>query len=102
MCNFKIDKIAYSNSQSVTTYDDSKNKPSLFTLSNKKEGCSCLQLFCKKDLFFFFCKTYRKIPFPESLFGKVAGLKADNFINERLWHRFFPVNFAKFLRTPIL
>ena len=29
-CNFKIDKITYSNSQSTTKYDDSKNKASLY------------------------------------------------------------------------
>ena len=28
--------------------------------------------------------------------------QACNFIKERLWHRCFPVNFAKFLRTPFL
>ena len=26
---------------------------------------------------------------------------ACNFIKKRLWHRFFPVNFAQFLRTPL-
>ena len=31
MCNFKIGKITYSKSQSITMYDDSKNKPSLYT-----------------------------------------------------------------------
>ena len=35
----------------------------------------------------------------ESLFNKVAGLKACNFIKERLKHSCFPVNNAKFLRT---
>ena len=34
-------------------------------------------------------------------FNKVAGL-AYNFIKKRLWRRCFPVNFAKFLRTPFL
>ena len=29
-CKFKIDKITYSKSQSRTTYDDSKNNPSLY------------------------------------------------------------------------
>ena len=29
MYSFKIDKITYSKSQSITTYDDSKNKPFL-------------------------------------------------------------------------
>ena len=38
----------------------------------------------------------------ESLFNKVAGLKACIFIKKRLQHRCFPVNIAKFLRTPIL
>ena len=38
----------------------------------------------------------------ESLFNKVTGVKACNFIKKRLQHRCFPVKFAKFLRTPIL
>ena len=38
----------------------------------------------------------------ESLFNKIAGLKACNFINKRLQHRVFSVNIAKFLRIPIL
>ena len=37
-----------------------------------------------------------------SLFYKVAGLQACNFIIKRRQHRCFPMNFAKFLRTPIL
>ena len=37
----------------------------------------------------------------ESLFNKYAGLEACNFIKKRLQSRFFPVKFAKFLRTPI-
>ena len=36
----------------------------------------------------------------EFLFNKVAALKARNFIKKRLQHRCFPVNIAKFLRTP--
>ena len=28
--------------------------------------------------------------------------EACNFIKKRLWHRFFPVNFEKFLKTPFL
>ena len=38
-----------------------------------------------------------------SLFlNKNAGLQSWNFIKKRLQHRFFPVNIAKFLRTPVL
>ena len=37
----------------------------------------------------------------ESIFKKVAGLQG-NYIKRRMQHRCFPVNNAKFLRTPIL
>ena len=37
-----------------------------------------------------------------SLSKKVAGLNPCNFIKKRLQHICFPVNIAKFLRTPIL
>ena len=37
-----------------------------------------------------------------SLFHKVAGLKASNFIKRRPQHSCFPVKIAKLLRTPIL
>ena len=37
----------------------------------------------------------------QSLFiNKVVGLKPATLLKKRLWHRCFPVNFAKFLRTP--
>ena len=41
-------------------------------------------------------------------FNKAAGLRPTTLLNEttllkkRLWHRCFPVNFAKFLTTPFL
>ena len=34
------------------------------------------------------------------LFNKVAGLRPATLLKKRLWHRCFPVNFVKFLRTP--
>ena len=39
---------------------------------------------------------------PESLFNKVSGLMSATLLKKRLWHRCFPVNFPKFLRTLIL
>ena len=45
-------------------------------------------VFCKKGILRNFTKIYRKTPVPESLSKK------------RLWHRCFPANFVKFLRTP--
>ena len=39
----------------------------------------------------------------QSLFlNIVAGLRSATLLRKRLWHRFFPVNFAKFIRTPFL
>ena len=43
-----------------------------------------------------------KIAVLESLFNKIAGLKAWNFVKKRFQHRCFAVNIAKFLRAPIL
>ena len=40
-----------------------------------------------------------KSPEFESLFNKVAGLEACNFIKNSIQHRSFPVKFANFLRT---
>ena len=31
-----------------------------------------------------------------------AGLRPVNLLKKRLWHRCFPVNFVKYLRTPFL
>ena len=47
-------------------------------------------------------KIHRKTPVPESLFHKVAGLKPATLLKKTLWHICFPVNFAKFTRTPLL
>ena len=33
-------------------------------------------------------------------FNKVTGLRPATLFKKILWHRYFPVNFAKFLRTP--
>ena len=43
-----------------------------------------------------------KHPCQSLLFKKVAGLSPATLLKKRLWHRCFPVNFAKFLRTPFL
>ena len=36
-----------------------------------------------------------------SIFLEREGFK-ETLLKKRLWHRFFPLNFAKFLRTPVL
>ena len=37
-----------------------------------------------------------------SFFNKVGDLKPAILFKKRLWHRCFPMNFVKFLRTPFL
>ena len=44
-----------------------------------------------------FRNVYKKTSMLESLFNKVTGLKACNFILKRLQHRSFTVNIAKYL-----
>ena len=39
---------------------------------------------------------------PGPLFNKVAGLRPSTLLKKKLWLSCFPVNFAKFPRTPIL
>ena len=56
----------------------------------------------KKGVLKIFCKIHRKTPVSESLFNKVARLRPATLIKKKLWHKCFPVNFAKFLRTPFL
>ena len=34
--------------------------------------------------------------------NKVEGLRPATLLKKSLWHKYFPVNFAKFLRTPFL
>ena len=59
----------------------------------------CSQVFFKVGVLKNFHNIYRKTPMSESLFEKVAGLKAYNFNKKRLLHRYFPVKFVKVLRT---
>ena len=42
------------------------------------------------------------MPVLESLFNKAAGLKTFDIIKKRLQHRYFLMNNAKFIITPIL
>ena len=56
----------------------------------------------KKGVLRSFAKFTEK-HFCQSLFcNKVAGLRPANLLKKRFWHSCFPVNFAKFLRTPFL
>ena len=57
------------------------------------------EVFCKRGVFRNFRKFTGKQLCQSFFFNKVAGLSPAILLNKRLWHRYFPVNFAKFLRT---
>ena len=46
-----------------------------------------------KKVFLKISQNSQELPVPESFFNAL-------FLKKRLWHRFFPVNYVKFLRTP--
>ena len=62
------------------------------------------EVFCEKGVLRSFAKFTGKHLCQSLFFDKVADLrpKACIFIKKRPWHRYFYVNFAKFLRTPFL
>ena len=56
----------------------------------------------RKDVLRNFAKFTGKHLFQSLYFNKVPGLRPATSLKKRVWHRCFPVNFAKFLRTPFL
>ena len=60
------------------------------------------EVFCKKGVLRNFAKFIGKRLCQSLFFDKVAGLRPATLLKKRLWHRRFPVTFAKFLRTPFL
>ena len=55
------------------------------------------KVFCKKGALRNFAKLTGKHLCQSLFFNKVAGLRPATLLRKRLWHRWFPVNFAKFL-----
>ena len=58
-----------------------------------------LLMFCKKGVLRNFIRFTGKHLCRSLFFDKVAGLRPATLLKKRLWHRRFPENFAKFLRT---
>ena len=56
------------------------------------------EVFCKKGGLKNFAKFIKKQLCQSLFFNKVAGVRPVILL-KRLWHKCFPVNFAKFLRT---
>ena len=59
-------------------------------------------MFFKKGVLKNFAKITGKHLCQSFFFNKTAGLKSATLLKKGLWKRFFPVNFAKFWRTPFL
>ena len=57
------------------------------------------EVFRKKGVLSNFAKFKGKHLYQSPCLNKVAG---SSFWKERLWHRYYHVNFVKFLRTPFL
>ena len=60
------------------------------------------EVFYEKCVLRNFAKFIRKHLCQSLFFNKAAGPKPAILFKKRLWHRYFPVNFAKFLKTPFL
>ena len=58
------------------------------------------EVFCKNGVLRHFTKFTGKHLCHSLFFNKVLGLRLATLFKKRLWHRCFPVNFVKFLRTP--
>ena len=61
-----------------------------------------LEVFCKKGVLKNFAKSTGKRLCQSLFFNKVPGLRSATLLKRRLWHRCFPANFAKFLRTSLV
>ena len=59
-------------------------------------------MFCEKDVLRNFTKFTGKCLCQSLYFDKVAGLLPATLLKKRLWHRYFPVKFAKFPRISFL
>ena len=57
------------------------------------------EVFCKKGVFRNFSTFTGKHLCQSLFFNKVEGLRSATLLEKRLWHRHFPVDFTKFLRT---
>ena len=60
------------------------------------------EVFFKKGVLRIFTKFIGKHLCQRLFFNKVAGPRPATLLKKSLWHRCFPINFAKFLRTPFL
>ena len=77
--------------------DDNKNKIHWRIVKAVAQRCSV-----RKGVLRNFAKFTGKRLCQSFFFNKVSGLRPATSLKKRLWYRCFPVNYAKFLRTPFL
>ena len=73
------------------------------TLTCKRYRSSCQEVFLKKLFLLRNFATFTGKHLCQNLFfNKVAGPRPATLFKKTLWHRCFPVNFPKFLKTPFI
>ena len=86
-----------------TDFNSMLNKNSKQNIVNSmwREDLKGLYIYktCDKRVLEYISNIHKKAPVLDSPFNKVAGLKACNFIEMRIYRKCFPVNIVKFLRT---
>ena len=81
-----------------------KEKPEIITPRNLfcTEAAVYQEVFCKKVVLKNLAKFTGKRLCQNLFFNKVSDLRPATLFKKRLWHRCFPVKFAKFSRTPFM
>ena len=102
--NSRKREMCFKNSESplrILTYLD---LPCLISTDNSKSFQKLEAVVQRSSVKKGVLKNFAKLPgkrLCQSLFfNKISGLKPATLLKNRLWHRGFPVNFAKFPRTP--
>ena len=60
------------------------------------------EVYYKIDVLKNFAKFTEKHLCQSPFFNKIAGLSSASLLKKRLWHKYFPVHFAKFSRPSFL
>ena len=88
--------------------DENMNRGEAKRSYTNVHSCTCIcrsshpDVFCEKSSFRSFTKCTGKLLCQSLFFNKNADLRPATLLKNRLWHRCFPVNFAKFLRRPFI
>ena len=92
---FFLSQIFLSYSKSLLTELSAKSTiRKVFDFRSSHQRCSL-----KKGALRNFTKFTGKHLCQSLFFNKVAGLKPETLLKNRPWHKWFPINFMKFLRT---